>query len=115
VLARPLVIELDASLDPRDKCPRQMGDVIDLTLVSDARRYFQKLLDSRGLNYFLRKDGGRLFQIEQSKVEMIVRTAARSRPSHLPRPPQHAVDHCRKEIRRELIRRVVEAMLQTGL
>jgi len=48
-------------------------------------------------------------------VEMIVRTAARSRPAHLPRPPQHAVDHCRKEIRRELIRRVVEAMLQTGL
>ena len=82
-----------------------MGDVIDLTLVSNARRYFQKLLDTRGLNYFLRQDGGRLFQIEQSKVEMIVRTAARSRPSHLPRPPQHAVDHCRKEIRRELIRR----------
>jgi hypothetical protein len=34
-----------------------MGDVIDLTLVSNARRYFQKLLDTRGLNYFLRKDG----------------------------------------------------------
>jgi hypothetical protein len=32
-----------------------MGDVIDLTLVSNARRYFQKLLDTRGLNYFLRK------------------------------------------------------------
>ena len=92
-----------------------MGEIIDLTLVNDARRFFHKLLDTRGLNYFLRKDGGRLFQIEQSKVEMVVRTAARSRPQHLPRPPQHAVDHCRKEIRRELIRRVVEAMLQTGL
>ena len=91
------------------------AEIIDLTLVKDARRFFHKLLDRRGLTYFLRQDGGRLFQIEQSKVELVVRTAARSRPPHLPRPPQHAIDHCRKEIRRELIRRVVEAMLQTGL
>lgn len=92
-----------------------MADIIDLSLITDARRYFHKLLDARGISYFLRKDGTRLFQIEQSKVELVVRTAARSRPAHLPKPPLHAVDHCRKEIRRELIRRVVEAMLQTGL
>jgi hypothetical protein len=92
-----------------------MAEIIDLALVTDAKRYFRKLLDTRGLSYFLRKDGHRLFQIEQSKVELVVRTAARSRPSHLPKPPVRAVDHCRKEIRRELIRRVVEAMLQTGL
>jgi len=105
---------LDGSADLRDK-PPHMADIIDLSLVTDARRYFHKLLDARGISYFLRKDGNRLFQIEQSKVELVVRTAARSRPSHLPKPPLHAVDHCRKEIRRELIRRVVEAMLQTGL
>lgn len=92
-----------------------MADIIDLSLVARAKRYFHKLLDTRGLSYFLQKDGNRLFQIEQSKVELVVRTAARSRPAHLPKPPLHAVDHCRKEIRRELIRRVVEAMLQTGL
>jgi hypothetical protein len=92
-----------------------MAEIIDLSLVSDARRFFHKLLDTRGISYFLRKDGHRLFQIEQSKVEMIIRTAARARPGHLPKPPVHAVDHCRKEIRRELIRRVVEEMLQTGL
>lgn len=92
-----------------------MAEIIDLTLVADARRFFHKLLDARGISYFLRKDGHRLFQIEPSKVELIVRTAARSRPSHLPKPPRLAVDHCRKEIRRELIKRVVEAMLMTGL
>ncbi|HEX4803764.1 MAG TPA: hypothetical protein VFV14_09640 [Myxococcaceae bacterium] len=92
-----------------------MADVIDLSLLANAKRYFYKLLDQRGISYFLQKDGHRLFQIEQSKVELVVRTAARSRPPHLPKPPLHAVDHCRKEIRRELIRRVVEAMLQTGL
>lgn len=92
-----------------------MAEIIDLTLVADARRYFQKLLDARGLAYFLRRDGPRPFQIEPAKVELIVRTAARARSAHLPRPPRPAVEHCRKEIRRELIRRVVEAMLQTGL
>ena len=91
-----------------------MADVIDLSLLANAKRYFYKLLDQRGISYFLQKDGHRLFQIEQSKVELVVRTAARSRPPHLPKPPLHAVDHCRKEIRRELIRRVVETMLQTG-
>lgn len=92
-----------------------MGDIIDLSLVADAKRYFHKLLDSRGISYFLQKEGHRLFQIEQSKVELVVRTAARCRPPHLPKPPLYLVDHCRKEIRKELIRRVVEAMLQTGL
>lgn len=91
-----------------------MAEIIDLTLVSDARRYFHKLLDARGIGYFLRRDG-RPFQIEQAKVELIVRTAARSRPAHYPKPARAAVEHCRKEIRRELIRRVVESMLQTGL
>jgi hypothetical protein len=92
-----------------------MAEIIDLTLVSDARRYFHKLLDTRGISYFLRKDGHRLFEIEPSKVDLVVRTATRSRPAHLPKPHTRAVEHCRKEIRRELIRRVVETMLQTGL
>ena len=92
-----------------------MADIIDLSLINDAKQHFRKLLDTRGVSYFLKKDGHRLFQIEQSKVDLVVRTAARSRGTHLRRPPRSAIDHCRREIRRELIRRVVEAMLQTGL
>ena len=92
-----------------------MGDLIDLTLVADAQRYFHKLLDTRGIGYFLRQEGGRPFEIEPAKVELVVRTAARARPKHLPKPPRPAVEYCRKQIRRELIRRVVESMLMTGL
>ncbi len=92
-----------------------MADIIDLTLLADARRYFQKLLDARGLTYFLQKEGHRLFQIEPAKVELVIRTAMRTRPAGQPRPPEQAVEHCRAEIRRELIRRVASAMLQTGL
>jgi hypothetical protein len=99
----------------RATTPGHMADIIDLTLLTDARRLFHKLLDTRGINYFLRIEGPRPFQIEPAKVELVVRTAQRGRPPHLPKPPKPAVEYCRKEIRRELIRRVVEAMLQTGL
>ncbi|SEL90805.1 MULTISPECIES: hypothetical protein [Stigmatella] len=92
-----------------------MGDIIDLTLLADVRRYFQKLLDARGLPYFLQKESTKLFQIEPARVELVLRTALRLRDPELPKPPQQAVDYCRQEIRRELIRRVANAMLQTGL
>jgi hypothetical protein len=92
-----------------------MADIIDLTLLADVRRYFQKLLETRGLNYFLKKEGHRLFQIEPTKIELVIRTALKTRKRGQPRPPEQAVDHCRTEIRRELIRRVASAMLQTGL
>lgn len=92
-----------------------MADIIDLTLLADVRRYFQKLLDARGLPYFLQRESPRLFQIEPAKVELVIRTAIRTRPPGQPRPPDQAVDYCRQEIRRELIRRVANAMLQTGL
>lgn len=92
-----------------------MADIIDLTLLADVRRYFQKLLDTRGLPYFLKKEGTRLFQIEPSKIELVIRTAIRTRKAGQPKPPEQAVEYCRTEIRRELIRRVASAMLQTGL
>ncbi|HZH04456.1 MAG TPA: hypothetical protein VEY30_11790 [Myxococcaceae bacterium] len=92
-----------------------MAEIIDLTLVSTARRMMHKMLDRHGISYFLQKDGGRLFHIEQKKVDLVIRAAARTRPPDSPRLPSPAVDYCRREIRRELIRRVVEAMLQTGL
>lgn len=92
-----------------------MADIIDITLLADVRRFFQKLIEQRGLSYFLQKDGPRLFQIEPSKVELVLRTAVRTRNPELPAPHEKAIEHCRKELRRELIRRVASAMLQTGL
>jgi hypothetical protein len=105
---------MDASFDLRENATR-MADIIDLSLLADARRYLSKLLDARGLSYFLQKDGQRLFHIEPAKVELVVRTAIRSRADSLPAPHPKAVEHCRKEVRRELIRLVASAMLQTGL
>lgn len=92
-----------------------MADIIDLALVQDTRRLLHKLLSTRGLAYFLQREGNRLFHLEPRKVELVLRVALRSRPAGSPRPPEAAIDYCRREVRRELIRRVVEAMLQTGL
>ncbi|MBZ4331907.1 hypothetical protein NR800_33870 [Corallococcus interemptor] len=92
-----------------------MADIIDITLLADVRRFFKKLIEQRGLSYFLQKDGPRLFQIEPAKVELVLRTAIRTRNPELPAPHEKAVEHCRLELRRELIRRVASAMLQTGL
>lgn len=90
-----------------------MADIIDLALVADSRKYLAKLLDARGLTYFLRTSPSRPFQLEPSKVDLVVRTAARARASA--RPHAHAFEYARKEVRRELIRRVVAEMIHVGL
>ncbi len=92
-----------------------MADIIDLALVSESRKYLQKLLDTRGINYFLRQDASRPFQLEPKKVDLVVRTAAKAREQRVGRPqPTRAFEQARTLVRRELIRRVVAEMLQTG-
>jgi hypothetical protein len=92
-----------------------MADIIDLSLVMESRKYLKKLLDVRGVGYFLAPDAGRPFRLEPSKVDLVVRTAARSRESERGRPHAKAFEHARSEVRKELIRRVVAEMIQVGL
>ena len=94
-----------------------MADIIDLTLLRDARRCLDTMLAAKGLNYFLCHDAKRPFRLEPTRVESVVRAASRSASggTRRHRPHVKAVDHARNEIRRELIRRVVAEMLQTGL
>ncbi len=92
-----------------------MADIIDLTLIAESRRHLESLLDARGLNYFLKVDARRPFQLEPSRVDLVVRTAARARERQTGRRHEDAFERARAEVRRELIRRVVAAMLQTGL
>lgn len=92
-----------------------MADIIDLSLVAESRRYLTKLLDKRGINYFLRADARRPFQLEPEKINLVVRTAARTRKQAGLPPHERAYEHARAEVRRALIRRVVAEMIQTGL
>lgn len=92
-----------------------MAEIIDLSLIAESRKHLAKLLEARGINYFLSKDARRPFQLEASRVDLVVRTAARIRKADTGRIHEGAYERARKEIRRELIRRVVAEMLQTGL
>ncbi|MER2565281.1 MAG: hypothetical protein ABTQ32_31440 [Myxococcaceae bacterium] len=91
-----------------------MADIIDLSLVANARRTLEKLLDTRGINYFLKVDARQPFRLDPTRVDLVIRTAAKlGKSSGTPAPK--AYEHARKLIRRELIRRVVGEMLQVGL
>jgi hypothetical protein len=92
-----------------------MAEIIDLSLIAESRKHLAKLLDARGLNYFLRQDARRPFQLEPAKVDMVVRSAAKTRRLTDGQVHQSAYERARKEVRRELIRRVVAEMLQVGL
>jgi hypothetical protein len=92
-----------------------MADIIDLTLVAESRKYLKKLLEARGVGYFLDKDARRPFRLEPTKVDLVVRAAARAREAGRAKPHARAFEHARTVVRRELIRRVVAEMIHTGL
>lgn len=106
--------KLDGSLDPIDNFSH-MADIIDLSLVAESRKYLKKLLEARGIAYFLRKDARRPFQLEPEKVDLVVRAAVKTRNERRGRPHRDAFEHARREVRRELIRRVVAEMISVGL
>ena len=92
-----------------------MTELIDLSLLKDSRSLLETLLKKRGLSYFLAKDGPQpLFSLEKSKVELVVKTAAAKTTRNGREVHPKALEYCRKEIRRELIARVTQAMMRVG-
>ena len=90
-----------------------MPNVVDLTLVSRARRILHRLLDERGLAFFL-LPVSRLPRIDPRRIAWVVEAARRGASPHAQRDP-NALSRTRRVVRRELIRRLSEAMLQAGL
>lgn len=91
-----------------------MADIIDLSLVSESRKFLSRLLDTKGIAWFLHANPTRPYQLEPEKVDLVVRTAAKARQRQSP-PHEKAWEHARREVRRELIRRVVAEMIHVGL
>ena len=91
-----------------------MAELIDLGLVGEAQRVLHKLLDEKGIRWFMAGEGARLIALDQKKVDLVVRTAARDRRRQGMRPLPAVQEHCRRQVRRELIRRVTFAMLKSG-
>ncbi len=90
-----------------------MPNVVDLTLVSRARRILGALLEDRGLGFFL-VSSSRQPKLDPRRIAWVVE-AARRQVGPRARNDPNALSRTRRVVRRELIRLVSEAMLQAGL
>jgi hypothetical protein len=88
-----------------------MGELIELTLLQEARRLLKAQLEAEGLDSFLSRSGKQWFQIAPEKIETLLARAAHNLDML---PSDKTREVARREIRRELIRRVACAMVQTG-
>lgn len=90
-----------------------MSNVVDLTLVSGARRALHSVLDERGLGFFLARSS-RTPKLDPRRIAWVVEAARRKASVHARRDP-NALSRTRRVLRRELIRRLTDAMVQAGL
>ncbi len=90
-----------------------MPNVVDLTLVSRARRTLSSILEERGLAFFL-AGSSRTPKLDSRRIAWVV-DAARRRVGRAARNDPDALSRTRRVIRRELIRLLAQAMLQAGL
>lgn len=90
-----------------------MPNVVDLTLVSRARRALHATLDERGLGFFL-APGSRTPKLEPRRIAWVVEAARRNVPPRARHDP-NALSRTRRVLRRELIRLLTQKMLQAGL
>lgn len=90
-----------------------MPTVVDLTLVSKARRVLRAMLEERGLGFFL-VSSSRTPRLDPRRIAWVVE-AARRQVGPRARNDPNALSRTRRVVRRELIRLLSEAMLQAGL
>lgn len=87
--------------------------VVDLTLVSRARKVLGRVLEERGLGFFLLPTS-RSPRLDSRRIAWVVDAAKRQVGPRARRDP-NALSRTRRVVRRELIRLVSAAMLQSGL
>jgi len=89
-------------------------NVVDLSLTAEARRALRRVLEDRGLAFFLKGGrGGPTARIDNRKLAWVVEAASRRARRH-PKDP-NAVSRTRRLLRREIIRQLAEAMVSAGL
>jgi hypothetical protein len=88
-------------------------NVVDLTLVSRARKVLRTVLEERGLGFFL-VSSSRTPKLDPRRIAWIVAAARRQAAPRARRDPD-ALSRTRRVLRKELIRLLSEAMVQAGL
>ena len=90
-----------------------MPNLVDLSLCAEARRALHRVLSERGLGFFVKSSPGRGPHLDSRRIAWVVEVARRqSRGRHC---DPDALARIRRVLRRELIRRLAETMVQAGL
>ena len=90
-----------------------MENVVDLTLAAEARRSLHRVLDQRGIGFFLKRRRREPARLDPRRIAWVVEAASR-RAHPAPRDPD-ALSRTRRVLRRELIRRLAESFVDGGL
>jgi hypothetical protein len=88
-------------------------NVVELSLCADARRALHRVLEERGLGFFVKTGLGRAPHLDARRIAWVVEAARRARTRRL--RDVDALTRTRRVLRRELIRRLAEEMVQAGL
>lgn len=88
-----------------------MADVIDISLHRASLDVVDRLLEERGLAFFLRREGALPFALDARRIRMAVEVAAR-RIGRQPLP--EARESCYRAVRRKLIDQLARAMVGVG-
>ncbi len=91
-----------------------MPNLVDLTLCSEARRSLHRVLTQRGLGFFLKRGARGPMRLDARRIAWVVEAAAR-RAAHARQRDPDALTRTRRVLRRELIRRLAETLVEAGL
>lgn len=90
-----------------------MPNIVDLTLCAEARRSLHRILTQRGLGFFLENGRRGRMRLDSRRIAWVVEAATRK--AHQPRRDSDELSRTRRVLRRELIRRLAETMVEAGL
>ena len=91
-----------------------MPNLVDLTLCSEARRSLHHILAQRGLGFFLTRSARCPARLDARRIAWVVEAAARRMVETHRRDP-NALTRTRRVLRRELIRRLAETLVEAGV
>ena len=88
---------IDPAIDPRD---RSVENIVDITLAAEARRSLHRVLEERGIGFFLKRRRREPARLDPRRIAWVVEAAAR---------------RTRRVVRRELLRRLAASLVEAGL
>ena len=91
-----------------------MAQIIDIALWGDVRNLLETTIERHGIAWFLARDGTRLMALEDAKVELLLATVVANRRRRRERVIKSALEYCRRQLRRALIRKIAQAMVASG-